>query len=477
MDIICSSAGVVNPFRPGQGIMDLADAGFENTSFEFDMCCSGYELEHYGEKKEDEEAGTDRQFLPVSEHPEEIRRFFEKMHGECVRNHLRIPVALAPYLPRDTKRGDLAGRLTGIQKECIRYCGETGCGYLVVRPLYADYGTDAVQESVPADKDAVRMNAAHREAVCKDAADMNSGHGDALQMNFLCSYDAEDIRQDEWRLNREYYLGLAETAREHGVMVLLANQCRNRNGRMVRSVCSDGEEAAMWIDRLNREAGEERFGFCMDVGVLSLCGQDMYEFALALGDRLKAVVLRDCDGQNEGSMLPFTCACMGKPRTDWLRLLRGLREIGFDGRLILNACDTVVTFSPLLRPPLLRLAKATADYFKWQIGIENLLKKYPKIVLFGAGNMCRNYMKCYGEKYPPLFTCDNNEKTWGTVFCGLEVKPPEALKGMPKDCGVFICNIYYREIEQQLRVMGVENIEFFNDEYMPSFYFDRLKGV
>ena len=42
---------------------------------------------------------------------------------------------------------------------------------------------------------------------------------------------------------------------------------------------------------------------------------------------------------------------------------------------------------------------------------------------------------------------------------------------------VLICNIYYREIEAQLRELGVENIGFFNDEYMPSFYFDRLREV
>ena len=139
--------------------------------------------------------------------------------------------------------------------------------------------------------------------------------------------------------------------------------------------------------------------------------------------------------------------------------------------------DTAAAFSPLLRSQLMIFAKATAEYFKWQIEIENLLKKYTSIVLFGAGNMCRNYIKCYGEKYPPLFTCDNNQKVWGTNFCGLEVKSPEALKKLPCNCGVFICNIYYHEIEQQLRDMGVENIEFFNDEYMPSFYFDRLKMV
>lgn len=121
--------------------------------------------------------------------------------------------------------------------------------------------------------------------------------------------------------------------------------------------------------------------------------------------------------------------------------------------------------------------KEILDYFDLQINIEKDLKKYDRIVLFGAGNMCRNYMKCYGEKYPPLFTCDNNEKLWGTSFCGLEVKPPKALKKLPQGCVVLICNIYYREIERQLRELGVENIGFFNDEYMPSFYFDRLKEV
>ncbi len=37
-------------------------------------------------------------------------------------------------------------------------------------------------------------------------------------------------------------------------------------------------------------------------------------------------------------------------------------------------------------------------------------------------------MKCYGEQYKPLFTCDNNSSIWGTQFCGLDVKSPEALK-------------------------------------------------
>lgn len=162
--------------------------------------------------------------------------------------------------------------------------------------------------------------------------------------------------------------------------------------------------------------------------------------------------------------------------TDWLNLIRGLRQIEFDGKLILNLEDTAAAFSPILRPGLLKLAKSVMEYLKWQIEIERLLKRHDLKVLFGAGNMCRNYMKCYGEKYPPFCICDNNQTLWGTVFCGVEVKPPKALKDLPPEYTIFICNIYYREIENQLRSIGVTNrIEYFNDEYMPSFYFDRLE--
>lgn len=75
------------------------------------------------------------------------------------------------------------------------------------------------------------------------------------------------------------------------------------------------------------------------------------------------------------------------------------------------------------------------------------------------------------DQYPPLFTCDNNPKLWGTTFEGLVVKNPVELIDLPKDYCVVICNSFYREIELQLKEMGIENIGYFNDEYMPSFYF------
>lgn len=406
MVISCFPTGIVNIKHPGQGIMDLSNAGFTNLLLDMSLCCPAGDFEK----------------ITVMEKPVALGSCLKRLLQETEKQHIRISAAYAPYLMRNTKQTNPNEILEHIMEESIILCGEIGCQYLVVRPLFAGLDHD-----------------------------------------------------DEWQVNQAYYLRLATVANECNVMLLLENQCRDMGGHLIRGLCSDGSIAAEWIDRLNAECSEERFGFCMDSGVCNLCGQNMYEFIHALGNRLKMVTLRDCDGHRESSMLPFTCAFQRQSQTDWLNLIRGLREIEFDGHLVLNMSDTAAAFSPLLRPQLLAMAKSVADYFKWQIEIEKFLKKYPNRVLFGAGNMCRNYMKCYGEKYPPLFTCDNNKALWGTSFCGLEVRPPEALKEIAPDCAIFLCNIFYREIEKQLRDMEIKNpIEFFNDEYMPSFYFDRL---
>ena len=283
--------------------------------------------------------------------------YSEAFIQKCQGYKVEISVVYAPYLPRDTREADKNEKLIRDVVRSIQVCGEAGGNYIVIRPLFAGV-----------------------------------------------------TKEDIWKVNKEYYLQLAETAREYNVTILLENQCQDVGGHLVRGICADGDVASEWIDMLNDKCGEERFGFCMDTGVCSLCGQDMYEIARTLGRRLKMVCLRECDGQKEASMLPFTAVYHRKSQMDWLNLLRGLREISFDGVLALSIEDTAAAFSPLLRPQLLQLAKSVVEYFKWQIELEKSLKKYKSIVLFGAGNMCRNFMKCYGEKYVPMFTCDNNSK-------------------------------------------------------------------
>lgn len=419
MNISCSLVGMIGRVYPKQGVGDIVKAGFQNVFLDMGIYCTEQELEECGKSHKRLDAWSGM----VPEEPEKLEEALSNLLSLCQSNQLQVSLARAPYFLRNTKRNDLNQRIRELAVESIRNCGKIGCKQLIIRPLFA--GVEPGQE---------------------------------------------------WEVNREYYGFLADVAREQGVTILLENQCRSVNGHLVRGICSEASEAVEWIDRLNQEAREERFGFCLDVGVCNMCGQDMNEMVRTLGRHIKAVMIRDNDGHNESSMLPFTCAVHGQSQTDWLGLIRSLREIGYDGQLILDMKDTAAAFSPLLRPQLMSLAKSVAEYFEWQISLENMLRKYKTIVLFGAGNMCKNYMTAYGEKYPPLFTCDNNEKLWGSQVCGLEVKSPEVLKDLPEGSGIFICNIYYREIEQQLREMGIENIEFFNDEYMPSFYLDGWKG-
>lgn len=397
MRLICSPAGIVNREYPGQGLLDIKEAGFE------ELLCDAA--------------------LFFDEQPEKRYTHYDRVFAKCRENGLTFPVMALRCPAQEADRERDEGFFKEFVEEGLEVCEKTGCRSLLA-PLFF-------------------------EEVSKDR------------------------RQEE---AAEFYLKLAAATEKSGVQILLRNQCRDLNGHLVRGFCCDGQEAAGWVDTLNERAGRECFGFCMDAGTCTLCGQNMYDFALALGSRLKAVILRDCDGAADNALLPFVCVDKGQTKTDWLNLIRGLREIGYDGMLILHFPDSARGFSPLLRPRLMELAKAVADYLKWQIELETMLKRYPSRVLFGAGNMCRNYMKCYGEKYPPLFTCDNNAALWGKEFCGLKVREPECLKELPADCAVLICNIYYREIEKQLREMGIAApIVFFNDEYMPDFYFDRLE--
>lgn len=283
--------------------------------------------------------------------------------------------------------------------------------------------------------------------------------------------------QADWTINRAFYDEIV--AREQGkkLHILLTNQVRNYNGHYIRGVCCDAAEAAEWVDRLNQTHEGKGFGFFMDMKNCNICGQNMYEFAVALGDRIKAVRVCDSDGQTLSSLIPFSCVSNRQSKVDWLSFFRGMRKVEFDGVLMLDAADSAAALSTLLKTDFLRYEKRIGEYLQFQIEIERTVKKYSNRVLFGAGNMCRNYMKCYGKEYPPLFTCDNNSALWDTEFEGLVIKNPQELKKLPDDCAIFICNLYYEEIQEQLEKMGLNNpIEWFNDEYLPSKYTDWFDG-
>lgn len=260
----------------------------------------------------------------------------------------------------------------------------------------------------------------------------------------------------------------------------LINRVKDMNGHLMRGENCDPYEAAATIDSLNSEndVHNAEYAFCLDVGACNLCGQNLYEFIKILGGRIKAVILRDNNGDRDSALLPFSSVTIGESHTDWNGLILGLRAIDFDGTLMLDVRDSVGATPMYMRKDYIKYIHKMGEYFVWQLGMEKMVRSYDKCVLFGAGNMCRAYMKCYKDVCPPLFTCDNNSKLWGSTFEDLEVKAPEELKNISDDIVIFICNMYYDEIAEQLRSMGIKNkVEYFSDEYMPSKYFDRIDPV
>jgi len=197
MDILCALSGLVDLERHKKGITDIMSAGFEGILLDAAMCCPAYEPESVGMRRDSKSRGLAsketkaKQRLKVSEHPEELYNSLKPLLEQCSQGHLAAPIARAPYLNRLLER---------LAEESIRACGQAGCRYLVIRPLFA--GIE---------------------------------HG------------------GEWEANREYYLGLADMAKQNNVMILLENQCRNLNGHLVRGICADAGEAAAWVDGLNAE--------------------------------------------------------------------------------------------------------------------------------------------------------------------------------------------------------------------------------
>ena len=278
----------------------------------------------------------------------------------------------------------------------------------------------------------------------------------------------------EWEINRDYYLKLAESLVFDESKILLINHCNNVEGHFVRGLCSVAEDAVLWMDKLNDEArlrglGENRFSFCMDIGAYNLCGINMHETARVLGKRVQAVIVRDNDGHSNNAMLPFTSVIDGNITTDWLSCVRGLREIDFDGDMIMDMTDTMKCAPSMIRPATLTYGKVVAEHVRSVIQIEEPLKKYKQIAVFGVGDLGRGFIRSYADKYNILFACDNNEARWGSFVDDIEVKSPECLKDVPEGTGVIICNMYHREIKEQLISMGVKNIECVDGEFMPTF--------
>ena len=176
------------------------------------------------------------------------------------------------------------------------------------------------------------------------------------------------IKEDklvEWDVNMDMYRKMMPYAKKYGVKICLENLFSSFNGRNIEGACSDVHEACRYLDTLNYEAGEDIFGFCLDVGHANLMGRNIYQYITFLGDRLTILHIHDNNASNDLHMMPYTQTHSwgDKLYTDWEGFINGLHDIKYKGDLCFETFRAVDAFPEEVRGDALKLIAAIGRYF------------------------------------------------------------------------------------------------------------------
>lgn len=172
------------------------------------------------------------------------------------------------------------------------------------------------------------------------------------------------IRAEEWEMNMALYPKLISVAKENNVKICLENMFNWAGGHGTRRACANIEEACRYIDALNEIAGEERFGFCYDVGHANILGNNMHKDIKMLGRRLTVLHIHENDGRVDLHCIPYTYKVGLKNTTDWEGFLTGLKEIGYEGPLNFEIFAALEDVPAPLVPEMLKFIHKIGEYFR-----------------------------------------------------------------------------------------------------------------
>jgi len=181
---------------------------------------------------------------------------------------------------------------------------------------------------------------------------------------FFSPYDKALTPEEEWALNMDRYARLIPVAKQYGVRILLENMFSSRRGKIYTACCSDFDMACRYVDELNKLAGEELFGFCLDTGHALLLGKDIRNVMAMLGKRILAFHIHDNNGVSDQHVAPY----MGI--LDWNRFMEGLRLLNYRGALSFETDGAVWAFHKELLADELRLIYRTGRLFVEKAGLE-----------------------------------------------------------------------------------------------------------
>ena len=264
--------------------------------------------------------------------------------------------------------------------------------------------------------------------------------------------------------------GLAETD-VSGITICIENSYQVLEGKALRNEFSEIRQLKKLLAQLRADQPQVSFGIALNIGHAGLLAQNAAEMLRQAAADCRMVYVNDNDGRKDYHQMPYTfTAGRGALTTDWYGIIRALHAIGYEGPVIADVTGLTQAAPGQLHIPMLRLLMSVLTGWEEQLSLEKRLSQNGrKRILFGCGIRFENYMKVWGQKYPPAFIADNNAALWNTEKDGIKICSPEEILHIPKEQRfVLICNMYYREIGQQLQKMGI-SYEIYDDAWWGRF--------
>ena len=169
-------------------------------------------------------------------------------------------------------------------------------------------------------------------------------------------------------LNRRLYAELLPVALEGDTVVCLENMFKYREDpdgtkHPLPSIYADAGEAVATLDELNRQAGREIFGFCVDTGHLNMAKTDIAAFIRTVGKRIKVLHIHDNNGKTDQHRAPYTGTI------PWKEFAPALKDAGYTGNLNFETMrqTSLKTVDREMVLPWLKLIYACGTHFKREL--------------------------------------------------------------------------------------------------------------
>lgn len=260
-----------------------------------------------------------------------------------------------------------------------------------------------------------------------------------------------------------------ELIRKCGLCLLVENSNLYNGKHYIYGPFSEGKKLCDIVEGLRQHVHYDNIGICADIGVANVLGSNLKTFTKDCMRYLALIHMNDNDGVTDMAQMPFTFTVgRGTRATDIFRVIGILIQYDYNGYIVFNNRGTWEVTPRQLHHSMVRLMEGmTAEWQKEYRFKESIADRDRKLVLFGGGNMFRDYMISFGDKYPPEFIVDNDKNSWGQERLGITVKSPEEILAIPADKrNVWICNMNYDIIGKQLEGMGIEYNCFIDQYYI-----------